>query len=339
MYLRVYCAAIMLISVLEAFLLETNYSHIGDQYSTNRQFVTVSEFHDVKQVLQHEDNEIRQKVIQIQSDMNQEFKLLTLQLQTELSYLNQRLTVCEQKNDSEKVTLEVNRKYQEIEIKYSKLQLSFENLKRQHKYDLSVIGNKTVHLEKKLEDIKQLKSVNQLLDIRVIQTDVQRLNTETQQLIIKEQARSQDFLALLNQTLKFKTELDQIRQKVAVFACAPNDLTYSRGKIIKFPTIKTQIGITNISEFQMTGKFTCPSDGLYLITVGILSESDPSNIYVYKNDHEVHYFYFANDLTHWNLGTAVVALELQVNDTVDTRFASNVIVDNEGSCITIIKVK
>lgn len=213
MYLRVYCAAILLVSVLEAFLLETNFSHIGDQYSTNRQFVTVSEFHDVKQVLQHEDNEIRQKVIQIQSDMNQEFKLLTSQLQTELSSLNQRLTVCEQKNDSENVTFEMNRKYREIENKYSNLQLSFENLKRQHENDLLVIGNKTIHLEKELEDIKQLKSVNQLLSFHGMQTDVQRLNTETHQLIVKEHARGQDFLALLNQTIRYKTELDKMRQK------------------------------------------------------------------------------------------------------------------------------
>lgn len=89
----------------------------------------------------------------------------------------------------------------------------------------------------------------------------------------------------------------------------------------------------------MTGKFTCPSEGLYLISVEILSKSDPSNMYVYKNDLEVHYFYFSNDITHWNTGTAIVALELQVNDTVDARSANNVFVDNEGSCITIIKVK
>lgn len=76
-----------------------------------------------------------------------------------------------------------------------------------------------------------------------------------------------------------------------------------------------------------------------MITVGILSESNPSNINIYKNDQIVLYVYFSNDNQHWNLGTAVVALELQVNDTVDARSANNVIVDNEGSCITIIKVK
>lgn len=205
--------AIMQISVLEAFLLETNDSHIGDKYSTNRQFVTVSEFHDVKQVLQHEDNEIRQKVIQIQSDMHQDFKLLTSQLKTELSSLNQRLTICEQKNESMDLTFEVGRKYREIENKYDDLQLSFEKLKRQHENDLFVIGNRTGQLEKELEDIKQLKSVNQLLDFRGMQTDVQRLNSETQKLNVKEQARSQDFLALLNQTIVYKKELDQIRQK------------------------------------------------------------------------------------------------------------------------------
>lgn len=82
----------------------------------------------------------------------------------------------------------------------------------------------------------------------------------------------ESYLNTLNQNFY---EQNLLYFSVAVFACAPNDLTYSRGKIIKFPTIKTQIGITNISEFQMTGKFTFPSDGLYLITVGILSESDP----------------------------------------------------------------
>lgn len=77
-----------------------------------------------------------------------------------------------------------------------------------------------------------------------------------------------------------------------------------------------------------------------MISVEILSKSDPSNMYVYKNDLVVHYFYLSNDITHWNTGTAIVALELQVNDTVDARSAANnVIVDDEGSCITIIKVK
>lgn len=126
---------------------------------------------------------------------------------------------------------------------------------------------------------------------------------------------------------------------VAVYACAPNDLTYSRLQIIKFPTMKTQIGIIDTSEFQKTGRFNCPSDGLYMISVGILSLSSPSHIYIYKNDQSVHYYYFANDDHHWNTGTAVVALELQVNDTVDARSAGTVLVDNEGSCITIIKVK
>lgn len=101
----------------------------------------------------------------------------------------------------------------------------------------------------------------------------------------------------------------------------------------------THIGITSISEFQTTGQFTCPSEGLYLISVGITSRSAPSNIYIFKNGQNVRYFYFSDNDQHFNMGTAVLALELQVNDKVDARSANTVIVDNDGSCITIIKVK
>ena len=90
---------------------------------------------------------------------------------------------------------------------------------------------------------------------------------------------------------------------VAMTACANSDITYS-GQTVKFPDVKNQVGITDISSFISTGKFT----------------------------------YVSNFDKYHGISTSA-AIELQTNDKIWIYISSNVEVDTYGSCMTIFKVK
>jgi hypothetical protein len=50
---------------------------------------------------------------------------------------------------------------------------------------------------------------------------------------------------------------------------------------LEFPTIKTNIGINNVTS---TGIFTCNNAGLYQITAVIISRTSGATMGIFKND-------------------------------------------------------
>lgn len=126
---------------------------------------------------------------------------------------------------------------------------------------------------------------------------------------------------------------------VAFTACAQSGLYYDAGSIIKFPLVRTHIETDDLSAFQSSGKFNCTMEGLYHLTVSILSDTVSGRFDIYHNGSRVYHTYISND-GKYEMSTAVLAISLKIHDTVWVQSVTNSLtVDAEGSCFTIIKVK
>jgi hypothetical protein len=97
-------------------------------------------------------------------------------------------------------------------------------------------------------------------------------------------------------------------------------------------------GINNISLLNSTGKFSCEEEGLYQISVSIVSKTVHSRYNIFKNNRLISWTYVSDD-DYIDTGTTVAAVELKVNDTLWV-MANTDIIDYLGwSCVTIIKIK
>lgn len=127
-------------------------------------------------------------------------------------------------------------------------------------------------------------------------------------------------------------------------ACLSDSGAKPRGFVLKFDDISTQTGINNLSSFRNTGKFTCESEGLYLISSWVESNTDYARFGVYRNN-----FLLANAYITYTdsgsvvvgTGTAVIAVELQVGDLVYVKTEYNMLpyINSKDSCLTIAKLK
>ncbi|CAG2193055.1 unnamed protein product [Mytilus edulis] len=114
----------------------------------------------------------------------------------------------------------------------------------------------------------------------------------------------------------FQQNLDKQLQKVVVTGCTSGGGTVPAGPL-KFPDIKTSVGVSNLSSFQSTGKFTCQVPGYYHIVTTIMSTNNNARIDIMKNSNSIHWqFVTGYAQSYWTPGTAAVALELKTNDTV-----------------------
>lgn len=131
---------------------------------------------------------------------------------------------------------------------------------------------------------------------------------------------------------------------MALTACLSERGSKPSGFVLKFDDISTQTGINNISSFRSTGKFTCESEGLYLISSWVESGTSFARFGVYRNN-----FLLANAYITYTdrgsvvigTGTAVIAVELQVGDLVYVKTKTNMIpyISSKDSCLTIAKLK
>lgn len=125
---------------------------------------------------------------------------------------------------------------------------------------------------------------------------------------------------------------------VGFTSCASSGQTYSLGSFIKFPDVLSKIGISNISTFKSSGKFTCEAEGLFQISVTILSNTGNKRFGIYMNKHLVSKAYISSTSNHES-GTAVAVVVLKRNDEVSVQsLRSNMYVNNYASCITIVKL-
>jgi hypothetical protein len=129
---------------------------------------------------------------------------------------------------------------------------------------------------------------------------------------------------------------------VALSSCS-NGETISDGTIAKFPATKTVYGISDIHGFRTSGKFVCEVPGVYLFSVHIMSESDSAAYQMLKNNmllSYVHVIYTSQPSgSHYNTGTGVMAVQLNVGDTLYVKAYTNMHIYGTWSCMTIIKIR
>jgi len=126
---------------------------------------------------------------------------------------------------------------------------------------------------------------------------------------------------------------------VALSSCS-NGETISGGTIAKFPHTKTVYGISDINGFRTSGKFVCEAPGVYLFSVHIMSDSNNAAYIMFKNNMILSYVYviYTSQTSglHYNTGTGVMAVQLNVGDTLYVKADTNMhIYSDPWSCMTI----
>ncbi|XP_076076758.1 uncharacterized protein LOC143047563 [Mytilus galloprovincialis] len=152
----------------------------------------------------------------------------------------------------------------------------------------------------------------------------------------------------LNKTDDVSTRVGKLQQqivsnsaRVAMTACLVSSLFLSSGSVVKFDDIKTHTGISNLSSFRESGKFTSESEGLYLVTSWIMSNTNAAQFAIYCNGDSLSSAYVMHDGDAGSIGraTAVVSIELKVGDNVWVQTKTRMQVGRDGSCLTIAKLK
>lgn len=94
-----------------------------------------------------------------------------------------------------------------------------------------------------------------------------------------------------------------------------------------------------MTTFTLTGKFRCTIEGLFQISVSILSRTVNQRFGIYMNGHLVSKGYISNT-NEYESGTGIAVVALNVKDEVwvqpvDTKLE----VHSSASCITVVKIK
>ena len=121
-----------------------------------------------------------------------------------------------------------------------------------------------------------------------------------------------------------------------------NGGTFTAGTIAKFHHTKTVYGISDINGFKTSGKFVCEASGVYLFSVHMMSSSNNAVYKMLKNNMILSYVYviYTSDTgLHHNTGTGVMAVQLNVGDTLYVKANSNMYIAGPYSCMTIIKIR
>ena len=129
---------------------------------------------------------------------------------------------------------------------------------------------------------------------------------------------------------------------MALSSCSDGE-AISNGIIATFPATITVYGISDILEFRNSGQFVCEVPGVYLFSVHILSESSYAFYQMLKNNIHLSYVHviYTRHTIHLDrhTGTGVMAVQLNVGDTLYVKALSNMYIFGSYSCMTIIKIR
>ncbi|XP_063416829.1 uncharacterized protein LOC134699072 [Mytilus trossulus] len=232
---------------------------------------------------------------------------------------------------------------EELESKYQQLTLKFESMKLKLEQELASTQNKTSLLEQEVMNLKQVKSIDQIQTLSNVKQKVQTLTADVQSVMVSNQARIQDLIAMYNdqnatkqriivlesiaKSLENNQSLINARMKendeyVGFTGFGTGNGKKSHGYQLKFPSIISSYGIANVSSIKNTGTFICEKKGLYiiLVTVMICSESN-SRFAIYINNRQFEYYVGSSSgsTQNCNSGTGAVVVELHVGDAINVR--------------------
>ncbi|VDI62281.1 Hypothetical predicted protein [Mytilus galloprovincialis] len=120
--------------------------------------------------------------------------------------------------------------------------------------------------------------------------------------------------------------------------------TQTKTGIIKFDNVQFSVGINDLSTYKSTGRFTCETGGIYLISASIVSNINGAYYYIYLNGNQISQtsigFSSSPPSTMYHTGTIVLARQLRPNDSVWVYAGGNNYVQGGVlSTLTIVKVK
>ncbi|CAG2227902.1 unnamed protein product [Mytilus edulis] len=139
--------------------------------------------------------------------------------------------------------------------------LALYNLTTLSRHELEIkMNNQFQTLEKNL--INQTRSDNEKLEKHTMKEINELANHTMHEIEQMERYHNSSFLL-------FQQNMDKQLQKVVVTGCTNYGGANIPAGPVKFPVIKTSVGISNLSSFQSTGKFTCQVPGYYHIIATI----------------------------------------------------------------------
>lgn len=127
---------------------------------------------------------------------------------------------------------------------------------------------------------------------------------------------------------------------VAITASISTSVSLSVGSVVKFSNIKFSSGVGDLSTFKSTGKFKCEKSGLYIVSVSIEMDLNGSQFHIFVNGKIFTKNSKQLQSNWWQSCSAVIAIELNSNDTVWVQIGAtqtNVRADSFSS-FSIIKI-
>lgn len=207
-----YC---LLLPAVNGFLLDTPQGNGGS--STTNQYLTLSKFYEE---MKFQQEKVHRDTTELRHDTDNSLALLTTQMQQKFDLLDKKLAEIEGLNQTipdfhnlEQKYIQLEQKYLKVEQNYNTLKLEnnlLQNKKNQMENELFLLRNETNHqgqelamlknksfsVDQNIEDLKTLRSIKPLQELKTLQQEVRSISAQTSSLNIKEQARNQVFLAL-----------------------------------------------------------------------------------------------------------------------------------------------
>ncbi|XP_076071314.1 uncharacterized protein LOC143042746 [Mytilus galloprovincialis] len=137
-----------------------------------------------------------------------------------------------------------------------------------------------------------------------------------------------------------ETEFERSTKRVAMTA-HPSSQTTISNTIIKFDDVKYSVGITNLSTYKSTGKFSCKHEGLYLISASVMSHTSSAVYYIRLNGNNISQTYIGQHSGDKSFtGAMTVSRKLNPNNQVWLyAVGSWYLYKGVYSTLTIIKIK
>ena len=125
---------------------------------------------------------------------------------------------------------------------------------------------------------------------------------------------------------------------VALTACS-NSGTVNRGDVVKFPNVKPNYGLQNLTQLKQTEIFTCEQKGLYMFFSNTVSNTVGGYFKWYLNNSNSLSAIYVSDHDVYQFGSGVVTLELDVGETMSLKSMRNKIILDPAICDRLIKIK
>lgn len=179
----------------------------GGYIVSGNHYLTISRFLEAQKQQQLNIEEQHRNAETFRKSVDATFALLTSQLQDKFVDFERKLTKDVKRNETCRVldvlVLELEEKLLELESNntavLSEIGLTKDENK-QLKNQLSTLMNKIFHIDERVNNIEQLKSIQSLQDLQTVKQQIQSIKSQTAVLSQNQFARNQDFLALYNQS-------------------------------------------------------------------------------------------------------------------------------------------